>query len=116
MRFHHYALEVKNIEEAISFYKRYLGFQEENRMLFMEEEIVFLVMGDFRLELISGRQAVEQMAHICFEVSSLCEVMDRFADVRKIEGPYELDNGWNTVFYEGPNREIIEFLQTKPNT
>lgn len=33
---------------------------------------------------------------------------------RKIEGPYKLQNGWKTVFYEGPNIEVIEFLQVKP--
>ncbi|MFK9094924.1 VOC family protein [Bacillus salipaludis] len=116
MRFHHYALEVKNMEESLAFYKKYLSFQEESRFSYMGEEIVFLVLGDFRLESISGRQAIDQTAHICFEVSSVREVMNRFAEVRKIEGPYELDNGWNTVFYEGPDREIIEFLQSKLNT
>lgn len=108
MRFHHYGLEVSNMEESIRFYKKYLGFKEESRMFFGDEEIGFLRLGDFRLELFTG---IDQTAHICFEVNHLKVVMKRFCDWRKIEGPYELQNGWQSVFYEGPDGEIIEFLQ-----
>ena len=52
---------------------------------------------------------------MCFEVDNLYEVMDQFDSNRKIEGPYKLENGWETVFYEGPNQEVIEFLQVKPS-
>ncbi|MFZ7946559.1 MULTISPECIES: VOC family protein [Bacillaceae] len=114
MRFHHYALEVNNLEQSIAFYKRYLGLVEECRFSFMGEEIVFLALGAFRLELISGQQEPSQTTHICFEVNDMGEVMNRFADIRKIEGPYSLENGWQIVFYEGPDQEIIEFLQVNP--
>jgi catechol 2,3-dioxygenase-like lactoylglutathione lyase family enzyme len=114
MRFHHYALEVSNIEESITFYKKHLGFQEENRMSFIGEEIVFLTSGDFRLELISGRQENDRTTHICFEVFDLTEIINRFDASRKIEGPYKLENGWQTVFYEGSDQETLEFLQTRP--
>ncbi|MFF2450178.1 VOC family protein [Neobacillus sp. NPDC058068] len=113
MRFHHYAMEVNNLENSIAFYQKYLGFQEESRMFLMGEEIVFLSLGDFRLELISGQQESEKSAHICFEVNDLAKVIKRFEDNRKIDGPYKLENGWETVFYEGPNQEIIEFLQVR---
>ncbi|ETI69214.1 VOC family protein [Neobacillus vireti] len=113
MRFHHYALEVNNLEKSIAFYQKYLGFLEESRMFFMGEEIVFLILGDFRLELISGHQLSDKTAHICFEVSDLAKVISRFDASLKIEGPYKLENGWETVFYEGPNQEILEFLQVR---
>ncbi|CAH2716612.1 hypothetical protein BACCIP111895_03799 [Neobacillus rhizosphaerae] len=115
MRFHHYAIEVNNLEESIAFYK-YLGFQTESRFFFMGEEIVFLASNDFRLELISNQQekSIAKTVHFCFEVSDLLEVMNRFDDIRKIEGPYKLQNGWETVFFEGPDQEIIEFLQVRP--
>ncbi|WP_066072420.1 VOC family protein [Neobacillus soli] len=114
MRFHHYAIEVNNIEESVAFYENYLGLQEECRMFFMGEEIVFLVLGDFRLELISGQQKTDKATHICFEVSYLLGVMNRLEDICKIEGPYTLENGWEIVFFEGPDREVIEFLQIQP--
>jgi lactoylglutathione lyase len=82
----------------------------------MEEEIVFLASKDFRLELISNQQEKSSVktVHLCFEVSDLHEVMNRFDCHRKIEGPYKLQNGWETVFFEGPDQEIIEFLQVRP--
>ncbi|WHY86496.1 VOC family protein [Neobacillus novalis] len=111
MRVHHFGLEVNIMEESVAFYKKHLGFQEECRMFFLGEEIVFLALGDFRLELISGHLGNNKTTHICFEVSDLHEVMKRFDDIRKIEGPYKLENGWETVFFEGPEGEIIEFLE-----
>ncbi|MBS4216528.1 MULTISPECIES: VOC family protein [Neobacillus] len=112
MRFHHYALEVHELEEAIAFYKNYCGFQEEGRLSYMDEEIVFLISKNFRLELIFGPQQNEGTTHLCFEVDDLPDVMKKLDDRTRIEGPYKLPNGWETVFYEGPNQEIIEFLQT----
>lgn len=117
MRFHHFALEVINMEESIAFYKNCLGFQEEGRINFMGEEVVFLVLEDFRLELIpsQGQTQNNQTTHLCFEVNSLNKIMDRLKDFTRIEGPYQLDNGWQTVCYEGPDQEILEFLQ-KPQS
>jgi lactoylglutathione lyase len=112
-RFHHYGLEVINLRESVAFYKTYLGLQEESRIFFTEEEIVFLGAEDFRLELIS-HQHEDKKAHLCFEVNDLRVVMDQFDSNRIIEGPYKLENGWETIFYEGPNNEIIEFLQVMP--
>lgn len=108
LRFHHYGLEVTNMEEAITFYENVLGFQTESRFSFMEEEIMFLTLENFRLELIPGQQG---LTHLCFEVNNLFDVMKQLGELQKLEGPYELQNGWKTVFYEGPHQEIIEFLQ-----
>ena len=113
MRFHHYGLEVDNLEESVAFYKKHLGLQEEDRIFFMGEEIVFLAAGDLRIELISN-QSEDKYTHICFEVNDLKEVINQFDGHRKIEGPYKLENGWETIFYEGPNTEVIEFLQVRP--
>lgn len=110
MRLHHYAMEVNNLEEAIAFYQKYLGFHTENRISFLGEEIVFMVSEDLRIELISNQQE-KKMTHLCFEVLDLHEVMNRLDINRKVEGPYTLQNGWKTVFFEGPNQEMIEFLQ-----
>ncbi len=108
MKFHHYGIEVGNLEDSVDFYKNHLGFQEEKRLRFMEEEMVFLTLDDSRVELIAGRTL---NAHICFEVSNLDKIMTKLTGLRKVEGPYKLDNGWQTVFYEGPTKEILEFLQ-----
>lgn len=116
MRFHHFAIEVKDLETSVAFYKDYLGLQEEQRIVYNEEKNVFLVSDDFRLELTSdGRQPVDPhpAAHICFEVNSINEVIQRFNKngIAALEGPFKLENDWETVFFEGPNHEVIEFLQ-----
>ncbi|NRD77565.1 glyoxalase/bleomycin resistance/dioxygenase family protein [Bacillus sp. BRMEA1] len=113
MRFHHYAMEVRNIEESITFFKNHFGLHEECRLILMEEEIVFLVSDHFRLELIATQQEKNEY-HVCFEVSNLKEVINRFSH-RILEGPYKLENGWETVFIKGADREIIEFLQVRSN-
>ncbi|MEH7307014.1 VOC family protein [Neobacillus drentensis] len=110
MWFHHYGIEVTNLEESVAFYKKHLGLEEERRIFFMGEEIVFLAAGDFRLELISSPC---EGTHLCFEVNDLNVAINQFDANRKIEGPYKLDNGWKTIFFEGPNNEVIEFLQVR---
>jgi lactoylglutathione lyase len=114
MRFHHFAIEVKDLEKSIAFYQNFIGLREEGRMGFKNEKIVFLAKNDFRVELISGgQQNTSSTIHICLEVSELSEIIRIFTErgTSVLEGPYKLDNGWETVFYQGPDNEIIEFLQ-----
>jgi lactoylglutathione lyase len=116
MHFHHIAIEVKDLETSAAFYQKYIGLQEESRYLFGGEKIIFLKADNFRLELIS---ATEQSAnnhssiHLCFEVDSIDEVTQHFNEngIFVIEGPYKLENGWETIFYQGPDNEVIEFIQ-----
>ncbi|RFB11519.1 VOC family protein [Bacillus sp. HNG] len=112
MKLHHCGLEVSNLEDSVNFYKNHLGFEEEKRLVLMGEEMVFLTLGEFRLELIASHTL---SAHICFEVSNLDRILPMLTGLRKVEGPYQLDNGWQTVFYEGPSKELLEFLQTTKN-
>lgn len=111
MKLHHVGVNVIHLRNSIEFFKSEFGFEIESHFIFMEEEIVFLTLDDFRLELVSSNEEKQLNIHICFEVNNLIDVMARCKALRKMEGPYELDNGWQTVFYEGPNQEIVEFLQ-----
>ncbi|MFJ5758158.1 VOC family protein [Neobacillus sp. NPDC093182] len=116
MRLHHFAIEVKDLETSASFYQKYFGLQEERRFLFNGEKIIFLKADDFRLELISSTEQSSSnppSVHLCFEVDSINEVTKSFNEngIFAIEGPYKLENGWKTVFYQGPDNEVIEFIQ-----
>lgn len=116
MRFHHFAIKVKDLETSVAFYKDCFGLQEEQRIFLDDEKNVFLVSNDFRLELTSdGRLPVDphEAVHICFEVNSIKEVIHRLNKngISVLEGPIKLKNDWETVFFEGPNHEVIEFLQ-----
>ncbi|WP_404332972.1 VOC family protein [Mesobacillus maritimus] len=110
MRFHHYAIEVKDMEASILFYQNYLGFKIEQTLQFMGEEIVFLSLVDLKLELYlkQDKASHTQGIHLCFEVEDINEIMK---DLPILEGPCQLENGWKTVFVEGPNHEVLEFLQ-----
>lgn len=110
MRFHHYGLEVSNLEESIKHYTNLLGLEVESKHSFLGEEIAFLSSTHFRLELVCHPHSTNS-AHLCFEVSDLQQVINTFGTNKIAEGPYKLDNGWESVFYEGPHHEMIEFLQ-----
>lgn len=56
MRVHHYGIEVKDMEKSISFYRKALHFQVEEKVKFMEEDIVFLRLEDVRLKTIEFLQ------------------------------------------------------------
>lgn len=116
MRMHHFGIEVKDLETSAAFYQKYIGLQEECSFLFAGEKIVFLKEKDFRLELISSSEqptSNPSSVHLCFQVDSINEVIFRFNEngIFSIEGPYKLENGWETVFYQGPDNEVIEFIQ-----
>jgi lactoylglutathione lyase len=114
MRLHHYGLEVSNLEKSIKFYTDLFGLELESRHSFLGKEIAFLASSHFRLELV-GHPHSTNSAHICFEISDLQQVIKTLGSIQIAEGPYKLDNGWETVFYEGPDHEVIEFLQMSPS-
>ncbi|MEH7443769.1 VOC family protein [Bacillus sp. JJ1122] len=116
MRIHHFALEVKNLEAAKTFYENLLGFKEYLRTSFQEEEIIFLNLNGFMIELIANNQnsLIGEHVHLCFEVDDIEEQIRKLAESSLLpsEGPYSMENGWKTVFYQGTDNEIIEFIQT----
>jgi lactoylglutathione lyase len=115
MRIHHFAIEVENVAESTNFYKDILGFKEELRTYFNDEEIIFLELNGFRIEIIPQKNeaSFSEHIHLCLQVDNLDDHIKFLKDVnfKPEEGPYQLDNGWKTVFYRGPDREILEFLQ-----
>lgn len=113
MRLHHIGLEVTNLEESIKFYTDLLGLELESRHSFLGEDIAFLASSHFRLELVCHSKSTNS-AHLCFETSNLQQVIHTLGSNQIAEGPYKLDNGWETVFYEGPDHELIEFIQVSP--
>lgn len=120
MRIHHYAMEVKDLAVSKAFYENVLGFKEHSQAAFLGEKIVFLELAGFKLELIeltvNNKQTTidREHVHLCFEVDDLREKIRGFEEMHIAleEGPYHLDNGWETVFYLGPDNEILEFLET----
>ncbi|MBS8264234.1 VOC family protein [Mesobacillus boroniphilus] len=115
MRFHHFALEVNDMKRSQTFYETFLGFNESERIYFNKEEIIFLKQDGFRLELYQKKAdgGIGERFHFCFEVDNLDEKMKEMSEREydPFEGPYTLVNGWKTIFYLGPDNEVIEFLE-----
>jgi lactoylglutathione lyase len=117
MRFHHYGLEVQDLQASTDFYMDLLGLMPIRKLEFMDEKLVFLASEGFQIELISKRSKTclkrSSHVHICIETARLEEMISKFSErgYPPAEGPYLLENGWKIVFYEGPDHEVIEFLE-----
>ncbi|MET3699126.1 methylmalonyl-CoA epimerase [Bacillus oleivorans] len=114
MKWHHIGIQVKELERSISFYQTNFGFNEEIRFQYEDEQIVFLTRETIRIELIESRlesRKAEQL-HFSWQVENLDEWVDQLK-INPIEGPITLPNGWRTVFYQGPDQELIELFQNE---
>jgi lactoylglutathione lyase len=115
LRIHHYGIEVSDIEISKEFYQKMLQLNHESLVEFQGEELVFLSSNTFCVELIPQQQKRNQelTTHLCFEVNDINQMITRFCEhgFEALEGPYILSNGWQTVFFEGHDHEILEFLE-----
>ncbi|KQL17500.1 VOC family protein [Cytobacillus solani] len=115
MKWHHAGILVSNLNDSIQFYKRMFGFSFEKYLTFQDEKIVFLRNGNVQIELIESEENPVRLhsIHIAWQVEDI-EGWNRKLKREGLypsEGPYSIRNGWVTVFYEGPDREIIELIQ-----
>jgi lactoylglutathione lyase len=120
MRFHHAALEVADLGKSLAFYQERLGFVVELLLELPGEKVAFLVLEQMRLELVAGsgersyHAQASSPSHLAFQVADLDAIIQSFErnGMKPAEGPYELHNGWKTIFFTGPDGELLEFLQT----
>ncbi|OCA91513.1 hypothetical protein A8F94_01615 [Bacillus sp. FJAT-27225] len=117
MKFHHFAIETNNLTETADFYVNKLGFVIKEKVLFEGTEVLFLDLEGFTSELceISEERNDSSQTHFCFETPDLKAFIDRMSGwgFMPTEGPFKLENGWETVFFEGPSGETIEFLSRR---
>ncbi|MFD1019169.1 VOC family protein [Thalassobacillus hwangdonensis] len=107
---------VSDMKTSIQFYENQFGFHYEQGFSLADEEIVFIKNGEARIELIyaKGTSPSSASQHVCLEVKSLNE-WKRHISLVPVEGPFKLNNGWETIFYQGPDGETIELLQLNEN-
>lgn len=119
MHFHHFALEVSQLDRSIQFYRHFIGFQVELQTEMLGEQIAFLTLENMRLELIQveERTTISHNVHLAFEVQNMLEVTQlcHEENVIIIEGPYQFENGWESVFILGPDEELIELIKISPS-
>ncbi|MED2972255.1 VOC family protein [Fictibacillus sp. B-59209] len=113
MRVHHYGIAVKDLDAAAEFYIKALNMKELFRTRWMGEELLFLESGSMKIELIAQTGTVGEAVHVAYQTDDLEYLAGRLQQegIVPSEGPYVLENGWRTVFYEGPSGEMIEFVE-----
>ncbi|GAA0340543.1 hypothetical protein GCM10008967_33630 [Bacillus carboniphilus] len=118
MKWHHVGIEVKNISESIRFYQNYFGLEIEEELEWEDETVIFMGKGPVRIELIQVHNEIvtsvqDSSVHFSWEVETISGWIDTLGGkgLIPVEGPIKLENGWQTVFYEGPTQEVIELIQ-----
>ncbi|WP_179884850.1 VOC family protein [Bacillus sp. AFS015802] len=117
MKVHHIGMKVKSLAVSKEFYQTYFGFQEEMKVTWDSEDILFLKKGNCRLELIEETGEKDGLGrtflHLAFEVTSLEEEIGFLEEkgLLPVEGPVVLENGWNVAFFFGPDGEMIEMVE-----
>ncbi len=102
------------MKRSSEFYEKILSIKEKESFMWNDTELSFLIGEGFQLELMPNSGSHTASGHIAFSVTSVTEKIKELS-LKKIfltEGPFDLPNGWRTVFYEGPDGEEIEFIQT----
>jgi catechol 2,3-dioxygenase-like lactoylglutathione lyase family enzyme len=133
---HHVALTVADLDSCTRFYEG-LGFTQERRLSFGGEgaeqvtgvrgaslQMAFLVLEDFRLELIrftpSGRQDIRAgndlgSTHICLRVQDIDSVYSRLTDrgASFTSPPYHDPSGVSMTYFSDPEGNRVELLQIR---
>ncbi len=111
---HHVGIYVSDMKRSIEFYELILPVTAKEKVIWNDTELLFLKGKGFQVELIPSPASDNAYTHIAFSVTSVTDKINelKLAGIIPTEGPYELSNGWKTVFFEGPDGEEIEFICT----
>jgi methylmalonyl-CoA/ethylmalonyl-CoA epimerase len=127
LRAHHYGISVPDLEAAIDWYRRMLGFRLEKRLTIDEipAEVAFVRRGDFRIEIfqVEGAAPLPEdrrhpnrdlrthgNKHLCFEVPDVPALVQRLREHgAEVEGN-------PTAFVRDAAGNLIEFLQPFPDS
>jgi len=132
----HYGLNVRNMDDALEFYREQLGFEIDRRFPVsdvqsdivgvdgVEGEIVFLDAGDFEIELIAydtpENENVHEtasghdvgIAHLCITVDDVNgHYEDLTPEVEFVNSPRTVSNGAQIAYARDPDGNYIELYE-----
>jgi lactoylglutathione lyase len=116
-RIDHVALEVKDLDFSIKFYKEHFGFEDHYRQVTPSGiQIAYLKLGDTQLELIGRHDQIIGGFHWCMETDDFDSAVSQLKEkhVELLTPPHPTDarepreKGWRRVVFKGPDGEKIE--------
>ena len=124
MRFDHMAFEVGDLERSMAFYITQLGFTESwrHRNEEEQEECVFLVRGDVRLELLTRLDGSFQAPptpqtpycpHLAIGVDDLDAAVKQLErnEVPILRGPLAVEGKVRWLYFADPDQNVIELVE-----
>lgn len=123
MRFDHCAFQVTDIEKAIAFYTKILGFKFLSVNTSEQHTIkyAFLEINGAKIELLEdlkGSFTKPQISepfcpHICIEVEDMTEAVNQLKanGVEIISGPSSCEAGEILVYFGDQDNNVIEYIQ-----
>ncbi|MCL7747901.1 VOC family protein [Halalkalibacter alkaliphilus] len=114
MDIHHIGIVVPDINAARTLLAS--DWEVEAEFSFMDENLLFLNKDSFIIELIEGDPTTFPF-HVAYQVPNLENHMQNWIPPPSFEacGPYELKNGWKTIFYSN-DYYYVEFIEKKERT
>lgn len=124
--FAHVALNCRDLAVTEAFYTRVFGFERARRIDLGDAVIVFLRLGDVRLELFTAEGPATQaegdgphgagvVRHLALQTDDVDAFVARIGDAAEITlGPLAFDDfipGWKTVWLRDPDGVIVEVSQ-----
>ena len=122
MAYDHGAFRVRNLENAIEFYTKKLGF----KLLFLSESEQYGEKGAFleyngaRLELLETIGTSYQPSkperpycpHLCFEAEDMDEVIHTLKanNIAILDGPNEIPGSEKWIYFVDPDLNVLEFI------
>ena len=116
-RIDHVALEVKDLDFSIKFYKEHFGFEDHYRQVTPSGiQIAYLKLGDTQLELVGRHDQIIGGFHWCMETDDFDGAVSQLKEkkVELLTPPHPTDarepreKGWRRVVFKGPDGEQIE--------
>lgn len=114
----HIGIKTLNIEEAIDFYTKVLGFILINRIKPGDVELVFLKLGETIIELVEINDGSPYsdgvVNHVAFRVNDIFKAVEwlRKNGVKLInDEPRQMGEGRYNFFFRGPSGEKLELYQ-----
>ncbi len=127
LAFHHIALACEDPLAIERFYTEYFGFRRARLIPLGDEQIVFIKLDNFYLELFKSREGRPVPAagadgpwypgvrHLAFKVDDVDAKLASMGDAANVTlGPFSFDAfipGWRTVWVADPEGNIVEISQ-----